>query len=152
MIFKDLLLTDAGKLFAKYANMSEEPVMVINSSYKIIFSNSSFQNFVQKDQNQIINENYGNALGCSVLDKDTHQCGFNYYCKLCKIRSAITECFENENAVVEEELVRDFNVNNEIIFRSFKFKTFSVKLHNENFVLVIIGKNSNDESTPINTF
>lgn len=146
MIFNDFLLTDAGKLFAKFANMSEEPVMVINRSYKIIFSNSSFQNFVQKDQKKIINENYGNALGCSVLDKDTHNCGFNYYCELCKIRIAVSQCFDDENAVIEEELVRDFKVNNEVIFRNIKFKAFSVKLYNEHFVSVMICKNNKDEN------
>ncbi|PLX12497.1 MAG: hypothetical protein C0598_05795 [Marinilabiliales bacterium] len=124
--------------FSKYSELTKEPMFVVNSDYKVVYNNKTFENFVQKSNEDILGELFGNALNCMYITKGKNNCGNNYYCSLCNIRNTITKSFNDVGYQIKEEVVRDFKLNDEIIFRKLSLSSFSFKIDNKIHVAIII--------------
>ncbi len=124
----DLLQTDKNELlhnFEQILSHMEEPVLVVNPMYEVVYVNTAFEEMVQQPAKNILNKNYGNAVGCRYLVKDDHDCGFTYACNICGFRLSIDEVF-NSKGVSANNFVRDFQVNDQIIFKQVFFKAVPI--------------------------
>lgn len=125
-------------LFEKLSSQSLEPFFISDEDFRIVYSNSAFENLVQKSSDEIINMPFGNALGCRYIDKGGENCGNNYYCKICTIRDSIKSCLLNTNKSSLNQVVRDFKLGDEIIFKYMRFSSFSVTLVEKSHVVIVI--------------
>ena len=132
--------------FEKLSQYSMEPLFISDNDFRIVYANGAFENLVQKSSDEIINMPFGNALGCRYIDKGGENCGNNYYCKICTIRDSIKSCLLNTNKSFLNQVVRDFNLGDEIIFKYMRFSSFSVTLmENTHAVIVITESLSNPD-------
>jgi len=120
---------DLINLFTAYSGSNTEPFFIINEKYEVIFANPAFENYVQKPLNKIINQYFGVALGCMYLNKDKASCGTTYYCNICNIRNIINECFKDHKDIVQDEFVRDFELNDEVVFKQISLRAFYIELN-----------------------
>ena len=131
------------ELFKTYQQFNPYPFMLVNSNYEIVYANRSFENFSQKKQDDLIATLFGEAIGCIYIKKDGHTCGNNYYCELCSLRNSIVNSLENE-VLDEDELVREFEIDNELLIRQVKHLSFPFKTKDENYAGVIITDSFSD--------
>jgi hypothetical protein len=131
-------------LFEKILANSNEPCFIVNSIYKVVHTNSSFNNFCQKNDLEIEFFDFGNALGCKYLTKDNHACGNNYYCELCSVRNAINSCISKGGNYSSGDFVRDFEIADETIFRHIIFKAFYFEIEKAPHVAIIINNSETD--------
>lgn len=125
-------------LFNRYTNSNEDPFFIVNNQYKVVFANKSIENYVQKPIDEIINSNFGNMLGCMYMEKGNNSCGNTYYCSICNIRNAINESFEDPQAIVLKEVVRDIKLLDQVVFKQMKIKAYCVTINNMPHVAVSI--------------
>jgi len=146
MIFNNASKEELNQLVLKCMDNTRDPLFIVNDQFKVVYVNKSFENFSQKKQPELYGINFGNALGCRYLDKGEQACGHNYYCELCNIREAIEVSLSGEKSVYTGDLVRDFNLGNEIVFRHIIFKSFQVQLAGLAYAVVIFSQSDAEVS------
>lgn len=124
-----------------------ETFFIVNKLHRIVFANLAFENFVQKPIVKIEGLNFGVALNCMYIKKDKHTCGETYYCEICKIRNAINDCFKNPEIIIQNEFVRDFKLNDEIIFKHIKLMAYYIILNNNPHVAITFSYNNPDQNS-----
>ena len=127
-------------LFTEYTNSNTDSFFIVNKQDEIIFANKALENYIQKPINKIIDSNFGLTLGCMYLKKDNNSCGNTYYCSICKIRNTINDCFNNPKSVIRNEVVRDFKINDEVIFKQMNLTAYYVEINNQPHVAISIIK------------
>ncbi len=120
------------------------PVFISNQDYIITYANEAFESFVQKSQSEILNQPYGNVMGCMYIEKDGKDCGGNYYCQLCAIRDALKSCLTSKKNSVVKQIVRDFRLSDEVVFQYISFTTIRISAGENPHVLVIITDSKSD--------
>ena len=125
---------------SKLTTTIDEAIFIVNRQYKVVFSNPSFQNLVQKEELFTFGFDFGDALGCRYLTKGTKVCGKNYYCELCIIRNTINDCFEEDKISQVKDFVRDFELRDETIFRHIHFKAYPIDIDKEKYVALVVVK------------
>lgn len=141
--------TDLREVFSVVHHYMTDPVFICDLSFNIIYANEAFLGFTQKNMDQVINKAYGNVLGCMYIEKNGNDCGENYYCKICKIRDAMKLCLSGDEKSMVNQTVRDFMINDNIIFRYICFTCVSITIDNKPHVLVIITSSQSDAETII---
>ena len=141
--------TDLRNVFSEFHKYMTDPVFICDSDFKIVYANEAFLGFTQKTMDQVINNPFGNVMGCMYIEKNGNDCGGNYYCKICKIRDAMKSCLSGDKKSLINQTVRDFKLSDEIIFRFIVFTTVAITFDNKPHVLVIITRSQSDAETII---
>lgn len=144
MIFNKASKEELSQLLLKWMDNTEEPLFIVDDQFEVVYVNKSFENFTQKKYPELSGINFGNALGCRYLDKGKQACGNNYYCEICSIREAIKSNISGTVLESKGDLVRDFNLDDEIVFRHMIFKSFGVQLAGSPYSVLIINQSETD--------
>ncbi len=144
MIFNNASKEELNQLLLRWMDNTEEPIFIVDDKFNVVYLNKPFENFTQIKYPKLSGINFGRALGCRYLDKDNQDCGNNYYCEICSIREAIKSNISGRLLESGGNFVRDFNLDDEIVFRHIIFKSFRVQFAGSPYVVVIINQSETD--------
>lgn len=144
MILNEASKEELNQLLMQWMDNTEEPLFIVNNQFDVVYVNKSFENFSQKKHPDLYGIDFGTALGCRYLNKGKQACGNNYYCGICNLREAIKLNLSGEEFESKGNFVRDFNLNDEIVFRHIIFKSFQVQLAGSAYVVLIINQSETD--------
>ncbi len=84
-------------------------VCVINKNREIIFSNASFQDYFEGEQEDFIGKRHGEAVNCLHAINSTGGCGTTEFCKYCGALHAVFESYKGQRSVKECRIIRQNN-------------------------------------------
>jgi PAS domain S-box-containing protein len=90
-------------------------MMLIDEHMMVKRVNNAIRQMLQKDYNQIINQPFGNALGCINTVNNGKDCGNNPACELCKLHQTVETILSSKQLVREVEAQHTFNIDNKQI-------------------------------------
>jgi len=146
MRFEEFEQEDILTLFNIITKEVDQMFFLVDPAFRVQYINQSFSNYVKKDVSEIIDQEFGEALGCANIYKDKKNCAFTSYCKSCEIRNYLHQSFKERDKSIEFELVREFKIADEILIKHLGFKIVPLRLHDTEFALcLIIDKRNQDE-------
>ncbi len=125
--FLNLLLDDIGSA-----------IMLVDKEIQITGINATFKTLFGKDEDLILGQICGNAIGCQYVENGKADCGSTPDCQYCPLRSAIIKAFMTQQPTYRELLKRDFFINNKRIRKYFHFTTKFIHFNHEDCVLLIL--------------
>ena len=138
MKFEEFDQEDILNLFNCISQEVDSLFFLVDNAFRVQYINKAFGQYVKKDIAEIIDKEFGNALGCANREKDHAGCAFTNYCGFCEIRSNLHKVFDKQLERADFELVREFKLMDEVLIRHLRFKIIPLKLHLNNFALVIM--------------
>lgn len=138
MKFEEFNQEDILHLFNCISQEVDQLFFLVDHAFRVQYINKAFSQYVKKDISEIIDKEFGDALGCSNMEKDHKGCAFTHYCGFCEIRSNLHKVFDKQLDRADFELVREFKIVDEVLVRHLNFKIIPLQLHLNNFALVIM--------------
>lgn len=125
--FLNLLLDDIGSA-----------IMLVDKEIQITGVNATFKTLFGKEEDLILGQICGNAIGCQYLENGNADCGSTPNCQYCPLRSAIVKAFLTREPTYQEVLKRDFYIGNKRIRKYLQFTTKFIHFNQEDNVLLIL--------------
>lgn len=94
-------------------------MMLIDENKIVKRVNSAIRQMLNKDYRQIINQRFGEAIGCVNSDGVGKGCGNNPVCEACRIHKAIGEVLDSQQPVRETEVQLTLKIDDRQITRWF---------------------------------
>ncbi|NPD44727.1 MULTISPECIES: hypothetical protein [unclassified Lentimicrobium] len=138
MKFEEFDQEDILHLFNCISQEVDQLFFLVDHAFRVQYINKAFSQYVRKNISEIIDKEFGDALGCSNIEKDAARCAFTSYCGFCEIRSNLHQVFDKKLERAEFELVREFMIVDEVLVRRLKFKIIPMQLHSSSFALIIM--------------
>ena len=138
MKFEEFDQEDILNLFNCISQEVDQLFFLVDHAFRVQYINKAFSQYVKKDISEIIDKEFGVALGCSNMDKDDAGCAFTSYCGFCEIRSNLHKVFDRQLERADFDLVREFNIMDEVLVHHIKFKIIPMQLHSSSFALIIM--------------
>lgn len=146
MKFEEFEQEDILTLFNVLTKEVDQLFFLVDSVFRVQYVNQAFSNYIKKDVGEIIDQEFGEALGCANIHKDNKTCAFTSYCKTCEIRKYLHQAFKERDKNIEFELVREFKIANEILVKHIGFKIVPIRLHKTEYALcLMIDKRKEDD-------
>jgi len=95
-------------------------MILIDEHMKVKQVNNAIRQMLNKDYREIINQRFGDALGCMSTVKSGKGCGNSPACESCRLREAIDTILDSSQSVHEIETRSTLKVDNEWITRWFR--------------------------------
>jgi transcriptional regulator with PAS, ATPase and Fis domain len=121
-------------------------LFIVDSDVRIQGINDSFKALFHKEEDQVVGELCGNAIGCVFTIAEGKDCGTTENCKECNLRSSILGALTKEIPTYREKLVRSFQIQDRMISKYFFYSAKHVDYKGEKMVLIVI-----DDLTKIET-
>lgn len=114
-------------------------VFILTKDREIKAVNTSGQALLEKDEEAIINNIFGNVLDCMNTEEGKFQCGYTDYCKDCPLLNTINNIFDNKEQVRKnifdrKNILRD----GEITDKYFMYSARIIEYDGIDMVLLII--------------
>lgn len=135
MKLEELNRTDLLQLLDFINTEMDQMYFVVDKTFKVHYSNKAFNRFVKKDEEEISDHDFGDALGCGNMFKDGKFCAFTSYCKTCEIRQNLHHIFNKTKDRVTFDLVREYLISDETIIRHLSFTMSPISLNGETFAI-----------------
>lgn len=113
-------------------------IFIVDKDIRIRSFNDSFKALFQKQQEKILGELCGNALGCEYTVLEGKDCGDTIHCKGCKLRDSLLKSFTEKVPAYKEKLFRNFYIDGELVKKYFQYTAKYVTFNNEEMVLIIV--------------
>lgn len=113
-------------------------IFIADSEPRIYNFNDSFKTLFYKEDDQILKELCGNAIGCMFVVEEGRDCGSTSNCDDCILRKSIVKSFTEKVPVFKEKLERKFYINNKPVKKCFIFSTRIIEYNNSEMILVIV--------------
>ncbi len=112
----------AGFLF----NNLSSAIFLVDSALRVQKVNDAYQTLFSRDENEILNNLCGNALGCSFAVEQGQLCGETNECANCTIRGCLLKGFSKTGEVQTTYINRSFYIDGKPVFKYFRMKTRTV--------------------------
>jgi len=113
-------------------------IFLADSEARIYNFNDAFRTLFYKQEDQLLKELCGNAMGCVFAEEEGKDCGSTSNCKSCILRECILKSFTDKVPVYKERMTRRFYINDEVIEKHFIFTTKYVTHQGQEMILVIV--------------
>lgn len=120
-----------------YQNVTSA-IFIADSEARIYNFNDAFRTLFYKQEDQLLKELCGNAMGCVFAEEEGKDCGSTSNCKNCVLRECILKSFTEKVPVYKERMTRNFYINDEVIEKHFIFTTKYITYQGEEMILVIV--------------
>ena len=136
---------DILQLFNVITKEGSQFIFMVDQALRIQYINKAFGDYVKKDVSEVIDHEFGEALGCSHIDKDQKSCAFTAYCKTCEIRKNLHKAFLGVHQKIEFDLVREFHIAGETLVRHLFFKLIPIHLESGDYVFCLVSDQRNSD-------
>lgn len=113
-------------------------VFVIDKNICIQSFNNSFKALFQKQEDKILGQLCGNALGCAYTVDEGKNCGETSNCQHCTLRDSLLKAFTHKVPTYKAQLYRKFYINHQAITKYLLYSTKYITFNDEEMVLVIV--------------
>jgi len=120
-----------------YQNVTSA-IFLADSEARIYNFNDAFRTLFYKQEDQLLKELCGNAMGCVFAEEEGKDCGSTSNCKSCILRECILKSFTEKVPVYKERMTRQFYINDEVIEKHFIFTTKYITYQGQEMILVIV--------------
>ncbi len=120
-----------------YQNVTSA-IFLADSEARIYNFNDAFRTLFYKQEDQLLKELCGNAMGCVFAEDEGKDCGSTSNCKSCVLRECILKSFTEKVPVYKERMKRKFYINNEVVEKYFIFTTKYITYQGQEMILVIV--------------
>lgn len=138
MNLENLNINDLKNIIDLFLLESNQVFFLVNKEFKVVEANKALRKFVQKENKDIIDRDFGDVLGCGNMYKESKFCAFTSFCKLCEIRNSLHHTFNRTKDKVEFELVREYLIKGEKVVRHLQFKIVPININNGNLAACFI--------------
>lgn len=145
MRFEEFEQEDILKLFNTITKEVDQMFFLVDHAFRIQYINQAFSDYVKKDVSEIIDQEFGDSLGCGNRSKDHQNCAFTSYCKSCEIRRNLHKAFNEKDKTIEFDLVREFDIDGEKLVKHLVFKIVPIQLHDIDFALCLMQDKRNQD-------
>lgn len=129
MNFEEFSQDNLVAIFNAVTAEMSEPIFLVDQALRIQYVNRSFVAYFKRDIGEIIEQPFGEALGCGNRANDKRICSFTTYCGACEIRASLHHVLDKTIERAEFELVREFVIAGETLIRHFKIKISRLELN-----------------------
>jgi len=151
MRFEEFEQEDILSLFNVITKEVDQLFFLVDQALRIQYINQAFSNYVKKDVAEIIDREFGEALGCSHMYDDNKNCAFTTYCSTCEIRKNLHLAFSGNQEKVEFDVVREFKIADAMLIKHLAFKLIPIRLHGADFVLCLVNDRRNQDELTMYT-
>lgn len=138
MNFEEFSQDNLVSIFNAITSEMNEPIFLADQALRIQYVNRSFIDYFKRDIAEIIDQPFGEALGCGNRVKDQRICSFTSYCGACEIRADLHSVLDKTTERSEFELVREFVIGDETLIRHFKIRISRLELNGLPYALVFM--------------
>jgi len=138
MKFEEFEQEDILKLFNLITKEVDQLFFMVDQAFRVQYFNQAFSRYFKRNISDIIDKEFGAALGCANMQTDQKKCAFTSYCSTCEIRKAFHKVFSGTSEKLEFELVREFEIADETLVRHLAFKIIHIELSSSSYALCII--------------
>lgn len=100
-ILKQKDLIENQNMVGEFINSMPVYVCVLNNNRQIIYSNDSFNKFINSQADEILGKKPGDALGCVHALGSDAGCGTTEFCKYCGALQSILESYKDVRSIQE---------------------------------------------------
>jgi len=113
-------------------------LFIVDKEIRVRSFNDSFKALFYRQEDQVIGKLCGNAIGCVYTVAENKDCGTTSHCTNCSLRSSLLRAFAEKIPTYREKLVREFDINGELINKYFLYSTKYVDYRNEEMILIVV--------------
>lgn len=113
-------------------------IFIADKDVKIQSFNDSFRTLFYKNEDLVLGEYCGNALGCVYAVEENADCGSTKHCQTCTLRLSLLATFFKKIPADREILSRQFLINDKLILKHFQFSTRNISFNQQDMILVIV--------------
>ncbi|MGK7395484.1 MAG: ATP-binding protein [Candidatus Cyclobacteriaceae bacterium M3_2C_046] len=113
-------------------------VFIVNSDVEIVACNRRFLELFKTQEEKILGQIFGNAVGCNNSIEENAICGQSLKCDVCVLRNSLLATLRQRQINKDQYFENSFIINGELHQKHFRFSTKNLFHQDENLVLVII--------------
>jgi diguanylate cyclase (GGDEF)-like protein len=131
-------LTESNEFLNSLLDNLVSVVFVVDKHLRIQCVNDSFKTLFHKEEDRILGELCGNALGCEYTVTGQKKCGQTSNCGGCILRYSLNQAFKNKKNPVKERMSRKYYIHGREVLKHFMFTSRHVFFNGEEMVMVIV--------------
>lgn len=131
-------LKDSNEFLNTLLDNITSAIFVTDKDIRIQSFNDSFRSLFYRDEDIVIGELCGNAIGCIYTVREKANCGSTSNCNSCNLRSSLLNAFLEKIPTHRSILTREFLIKDRVILKYFQFSTRNITFKHEEMVLVIV--------------
>lgn len=131
-------LKDSNEFLNTLLDNITSAIFVTDKDIRIQSFNDSFRSLFYRDEDMLIGELCGNAIGCIYTVREKANCGSTSNCNSCNLRSSLLNAFLEKVPTHRSLLSREFLIKDRVIQKYFQFSTRNITFNKEEMVLVIV--------------
>ncbi len=113
-------------------------IFIVDKNIKIQNFNDPFSTLFHREEDKIIGELCGNAIGCAFTVDENKNCGTTSNCSECDLKISLLKVFTEKVPTYRGKIIRGFHINNKTIVKHFQFSTKFISYNDEEMALIII--------------
>lgn len=150
MRFEEFNQEDILHLFNVITKEGDQLLFLVDHALRVQYMTQAFSHYFKLEVSDIIDREFGEALGCANRQKDNRDCAYTSYCSTCEIRKNLHLAFSGSDEIIEFDLVREFLISDEKLVKHLIFKIIPIELHESQFALCLISdKRKHDDLTMV---
>ncbi len=124
-------IEEANDLLNQLIENHPHAIFVTNNDFKIEYFNKSFQKLARQEKYEILGKEFCELFGCTFRGKPVNSDSkFCNNCRMCKLLAG--------SSVSELDIIREFNIHNEVITKHFYFTTTRVVMNGKKLRIVVM--------------
>jgi phosphoserine phosphatase RsbU/P len=127
-------------------------VFIADEHMRIHSVNNALQTLFFTEEDQILGQLLGNAIGCAFAVMEGTVCGTTSHCDQCQLRHSLFKSFTDKVPTYHEKIKREFYIHNEPVLKYLQFSTKYIKYHGEEMVLIIVDDITETETQRIRLY
>lgn len=131
-------LKDSNEFLNTLLDNITSAIFIADQELRIQSFNDSFQSLFYKNEDLILGQLCGNALGCVYTVTYNADCGTTKNCSQCTLRSSLIQTFLKKIPTNRAVLAREFQINGLMIEKCFQYSTRNIFFNNQEMILVIV--------------
>jgi signal transduction histidine kinase len=121
-------------------------IFIVDKDVRIQSINDSFKSLFHKNEDMVLGQLCGNALGCVHAVENNADCGTTQHCSTCILRQSILQILTKKEAVYQRVFPQEFVIDGKSIRKHFQVTTKTIDFTNKEMVLVIVNDITESEA------
>lgn len=131
-------LKESNEFLNTLLNNITSAIFITDKDIRIQSFNDAFGSLFYREEDLILGELCGNAIGCVYTVREKENCGTTSNCRNCGLRSSLISAFLDNVPTQRAILTREFMINDKLILKHFQYSTRNISFNNQDMVLVIV--------------
>ncbi len=127
-------------------------VFVADKKMRIHNVNKASQTLFLKREGQILEQLWGNAIGCAFAVLEAKECGTTTQCGQCLLRRSLFKSFTERTPTYRETLKREFYIDDKPVLKYLQYSTKYIQYQGDEMVMIIVDDITETETQRIRLY